>query len=405
MSWEKGETMGSFVQKRWKYQTLYIFLACFTVLLFVTPLKIRAEGESKVSDARYGVVRVINLGLGKGSGFCINVDSQGRCTFLTNTHVVLDEDAGEPGTIVIGLNNDMDLAECDVLYYNKYMDPDVAVIKTREPVQGITPLRLFSAENVDSGDEVYALGFPGMADDLSQNMPMEVEDVTVTKGIVSRFTSFNDRPESKLIQHDAKINPGNSGGALVTPEGAVVGINTYSGGIALNEDQIINEYSYAVVIDDAIDILEKKGISYELYKKETGTVTGYAAVIPAILVGCILLAVVVVRKKKRPKEASKYVLVAENGALQGNTWNIVNEGLVIGRDPARCQVCFPADTKGVSRCHAKLSLKNEGVELMDLDSTYGTFAEGKQMYGQQAVTLQRGMRFWIGDKNNLFLIR
>jgi S1-C subfamily serine protease len=51
---------------------------------------------------------------------------------------------------------------------------------------------------------------------------------TVTSGIVSALARSTPGGDSDLsfIQTDAAINPGNSGGALVTLDGALVGINT-----------------------------------------------------------------------------------------------------------------------------------------------------------------------------------
>jgi hypothetical protein len=63
-------------------------------------------------------------------------------------------------------------------------------------------------------NEVYALGFPYNA-----------KDISITKGIVSSF-SRDDYDDREYIQTDAAFNPGNSGGPLVDECGRVIGINT-----------------------------------------------------------------------------------------------------------------------------------------------------------------------------------
>ncbi len=58
----------------------------------------------------------------------------------------------------------------------------------------------------------YALGIEGQA--------------TVTKGIVSALRYDSDH-QAYVIQTDASINPGNSGGPMLSPEGRVLGINSF----------------------------------------------------------------------------------------------------------------------------------------------------------------------------------
>jgi DNA-binding winged helix-turn-helix (wHTH) protein len=82
-------------------------------------------------------------------------------------------------------------------------------------------------------------------------------------------------------------------------------------------------------------------------------------------------------------------------------WNertVVIEGpsAVIGRDP-KCDVWI--DAPGVSRRHASLRLVDDGVTtsavLDDLDSTNGTFVEGRPVTGP--VTLEDGQTIGIGE--------
>ena len=77
-------------------------------------------------------------------------------------------------------------------------------------------LEFGDAVGLEVGDEVvnigYALGIEGQA--------------TVTKGIVSALRYDSDH-QAYVIQTDASINPGNSGGPMLSPEGRVLGINSF----------------------------------------------------------------------------------------------------------------------------------------------------------------------------------
>ena len=74
-------------------------------------------------------------------------------------------------------------------------------------------------------ERVWALGYPGVADQISA-----AHDVTSTEGVVSRLhTAPWERAGGRaleIVQHSADINPGNSGGPLVNDCGVVIGVNT-----------------------------------------------------------------------------------------------------------------------------------------------------------------------------------
>src|SRR5271169_5026243 len=73
-----------------------------------------------------------------------------------------------------------------------------------------------------------------------------------------------------------------------------------------------------------------------------------------------------------PPARAVYKLVATSGLLRGRTFTIDQKGLIIGRDPANCQVIVADD--GVSRLHAWVGFNEDGeVVLKDRHSANGTY--------------------------------
>jgi serine protease DegQ len=93
-------------------------------------------------------------------------------------------------------------------------ETDLAVLKV--DVKDLPAITLASAENINVGDVVLAIGNPfGVGQ-------------TVTQGIISAVgrNHLGINTFENFIQTDAPINPGNSGGALIDAEGNLVGINS-----------------------------------------------------------------------------------------------------------------------------------------------------------------------------------
>ena len=157
-----------------------------------------------VKQVRPAVVRV-EAGPGTGSGAIF--ETQGRTGYvITNHHVV--EGYGQVNVTV----NDTTTYRGTVLGVDSVRDLAVVSICCGS----FHSLTFGRASSLDPGDEVvaigYALGIQGPA--------------TITKGIVSAVR-YDSRYEAWVIQTDASINPGNSGGPMLSPNGEIVGINTF----------------------------------------------------------------------------------------------------------------------------------------------------------------------------------
>ena len=157
-----------------------------------------------LKQVRPAVVR-IEAGPGTGSGTIF--ETQGRTGYvITNHHVV--EGYGQVSVTV----NDTTTYQGTVLSVDSVRDLAVVSICCGS----FHSLTFGRASSLDPGDEVVAIGYA-----LGMQGP-----ATITKGIVSAVR-YDSRHEAWVIQTDASINPGNSGGPMLSPNGEVVGINTF----------------------------------------------------------------------------------------------------------------------------------------------------------------------------------
>ena len=126
-------------------------------------------------------------------------------------------------------------------YYGKVVAEnkleDLALIKVSGLPSNILPVELGSNQEVDIGDNVYAIGHP-------KALPW-----TFSSGMVSQIREkhkwkYTDKSEHQatVIQMQTPISTGNSGGPLFSSEGKVVGVNTLMRG----EGQNLN---FAVAVD------------------------------------------------------------------------------------------------------------------------------------------------------------
>lgn len=141
---------------------------------------------------------------GLGSGVIVSSDG----IVLTNNHVIDKADEIKVKTV--------DNREFDVEILGTDEKSDLAVLRLKGDLKGLSPLKFGDSTRLRLGDVVLAVGNPfGVGQ-------------TVTMGIVSAKDRSNLGmvDYENFIQTDAAINPGNSGGALINMAGELVGINT-----------------------------------------------------------------------------------------------------------------------------------------------------------------------------------
>lgn len=187
-----------------------------TPLPTATPTPINTPDPADVIESVIpSVVTVINqqhnnfdnLDEGRIVGSGVIVDSRGY--IATNNHVV-----DHPGEIHVTLADGRETI-AELVAANPA--DDLALLKI--PIRDLPGIEWGNSRHVRPGQVVYAIGSP--LGDFPNS---------VSFGIVSglnRALEIDKFVIDGLIQTDAAINRGSSGGPLITPEGKVVGINTF----------------------------------------------------------------------------------------------------------------------------------------------------------------------------------
>ena len=91
------------------------------------------------------------------------------------------------------------------------------------------------------------------------------------------------------------------------------------------------------------------------------------------------------------------------GHFAGRRFAITGQ-LRIGRDPARNDLVYPADSQGVSGVHCVLLMNGSQLLLQDLGSTYGTFMAGSRLAANAPTELRVGDRFYLGSEREVFVV-
>lgn len=365
------------------------------------------------------------LGYGTGTGFFVGKQGEDPQYLVTNYHVIeLFNDFGAGSgesmlRVCYGTGGD-DVEEAYIVDYNEEMD--VAILKLRNPTEKRSPILLQPLGEEMVGQTVYAVGYPGVADQVVNAVTIYgKEDATVTNGIISRLITESGTGR-RILQMDATIHSGNSGGPLVSESGCVVGINTELRGVQRNETRSEILY-YALNIEEVIPLLKRNDIAYEIGPKSGPPIMLIAIGAAAAVV--LIIAVILLSRKggKKPAPApapqpvpqaearpvpppppQKTPLLRSMSAQHGGAVMQVNgQGVLIGRDVSSCQVTFTEDTPGISARHCSVSWDASTGEfiLTDMRSTYGTFlSTGQRLTPGVASRLQPGSTFYLGERNN-----
>ena len=415
-----------------------VFALILALVLFTVPAM---AATNAVVEARSGVVRIIAIFedyISTGSGFGVGTAGMSTNTFVTNRHVVLDEEGNRPLKIYI-LLDDYALTQtgidesrsmpCSIRWVSDG-SPDLAVLETADNVPGRVALPL--CENVEEvmepTDALWVLGFPASGDYISTvsdtefTTPADIDSVNVTSGSFSKFERDASSGTMTLI-HNAAMNGGNSGGPLVNEDGVVIGVNTFVFGNLSDATEVA--HSASISVDEVIRVLDAQGIDWD---PPASTMSWLYILLGAVVLGAAVLIVMKVRKpapKAEPvqvgapiphttpaHEAPKAVssndsglrFQAVSGTFSGKRFSI-NGTVHLGRNPETNDFVYPANTQGISGNHCSLSYSNGKLFLKDEGSTYGTFlGNGQRLAARQAVELKVGDKFYLASTNETFII-
>lgn len=377
---------------------------------------------------------------GRGSGFVID---NGR-KVVTNWHVVQGTAQGGAAGVYLGGGN---LVPAQVTWHSERKD--LAILDVSQKLD--RPSVVFTSSNlVKEADIVYALGFPGAADD-AVDINTSQATVKISNGIISaRVVSTNG---VAWFQTDAAINPGNSGGPLFNQYGQVVGINVAK---ALESAYIVGPdgrspttkrlpvgegIGWAIQADQLMSELDRLHIPYHkasvfmnfplfrFWKESPILFVLILAIffvsLSGLFVGLSAKGRVVIKevatkgkdlltrrgpveKKRKSRKTQKPVLICIAGEFASNIIELGEVPLTIGRDPRLSQLVFPKTIDNVSRRHCIVWYDADASRFFieDCCSANGTFLEnGKRILSDEKFPLRSGARFYLNDKSQLFEVR
>ena len=365
-----------------------------------------------------------------GSGTCWGIGKPGKPVeyFVTNGHVVQyayvvpKQDQSYTGKVTVvysGAENDF--VDAQIVYYSSPEEKDIAILKVPSPTDKRISLPLRPSDTVEAGETAYALGFPGVSDVLAENIRYDVEDVTITDGIISKRVSVTGA-EYEAFQINVDVNPGNSGGPLVDASGNVIGVNTSGLVSQIGEEvTLATSVNYASIADQLIRILNEEGIEYTLMGESNWMLYTFGIIGGVALIFAIVM---LVQDKKSPVMAAngaghgnpvakggpmgrKPVIRGVTGKYTGQSFDLSKGRVVIGRDPNACNIVYDKNTPGISgnHCQVYYDANNDCFMLTDNGSTYGTFlGNGKKLTASVAEKLTAGDTFYLCDNANRFVV-
>lgn len=192
----------------------FIFIAASSALADSIPEEVLSQ-----IDKVFYVETQDRKSIASGTAFLIANNDDGSF-LLTNYHVVeLNID-----NVVVWTGSGQ-VTQANVVAKDERFD--LAVLKTTATIHE-KPVIL--STDATRGSAVYAVGFPGDAEYLSDSALRTSQEATITDGVISAIRTaqiVSGGPSVGIIQTNASINHGNSGGPLFDQNGFVVGVNTY----------------------------------------------------------------------------------------------------------------------------------------------------------------------------------
>jgi len=137
-----------------------------------------------------------------------------------------------------------------ILTSTGFENTDVAILQMEGTNLPTVPLAE-TANNLASGDNVVALGYPGSSTQALQT------GVTVPTKVFGRVSNIRTEGTSKLVEIDANIEPGESGGPAVDSSGKVIGLVSFT----LLQSSGAAGAKYLRTVDDIKTALGQAGVT------------------------------------------------------------------------------------------------------------------------------------------------
>lgn len=387
------------------------------------------------NDARQMVMHIVasEAGIGIGTGFVVAPGF-----VVTNWHVA--EPAKQFGMAVRRAGEPLERALPASLHWHSE-DLDLAILKVDQLNLSGLPL---NTKTPEVGKRVYALGYPGIVEVIRGIVLHPVQ----TSGSISHLGHYTwsslaetqGSAELLVLFHDADIHGGNSGGPLMNACGEVIGVNTErlqfrvtSGNLEKDEFVLLAQGpGYASHISELIPYLDQLNISYRSTNRSCSTdKAGVPVILYLVLfIALVLAAIALIVAFRRPQAIQKVVqetytqwirrtpkqpplqkereeklsgapiLNWEEGQNRGHIILAPSKldsanGLTLGRDSAVSHCQIVADS--VSRRHFALRQSNKKLEICDLNSSNGTWLNGKKLEPFQWQSIQLGEQIDLGS--------
>lgn len=241
-----------------------------------------------------------------GSGFVIKAED-GETLIATNNHVIENDHRG----IFVWIT-DQKAVHAEVIF--SIPEKDLSVIRVKDSINK-EPAELAEVD-ASRGEAVYAVGFPGAGNVLSDSLARTSDEATITDGIISAvrsYTAVDGGDSAKILQINAAVNSGNSGGPLFNAEGKVIGVNTYSieggtqgvfGAVAVSELHALLKAYHIEISEETSTQVETRPVERKI---SSGNVLKYVLLIvicAALGIVCLLALSVVLRRKTLPAEGT-----------------------------------------------------------------------------------------------------
>jgi len=393
------------------------------------------------------------VGSGHGTGFVINKGGY----VVTNNHVVR---GGTLFSVVpdgqsLGLESIIKRPNAEVIWSSSDLDLAILLIK-KEALSSLQLSPITLTSNLpEKGQSVRAVGFPGVADSKTIKTSDIVAESTFSSGVLGRLIENGVWKKGgaplKLVQHSAFINKGNSGGPLIDGCQRVIGINTQGAFDTVYDNKgrktggtFAAGFYYATDVRELINILSGRNITFTLDDDEClssdeklSGVIKEGFLIGAI--GFVVMSLLVLYAMRSPSGKKKVARVIEtysrsvpasgskkaDATQRANNFRtdasksqaslildgygadkqryrvvisvdeLYNDEVVVGRDPSNKK--YAIDDDSISRQHCVFYAQGNDLFIRDMDSTNGTYVNGRQLTSKESVALNNGADVKLGS--------